>query len=449
MIKENDIYTVIGSDYTSEGIGLAKVADFPIFINNLIIGEEAEIKITKVMRKFALGKIIRFINMSPHRITPVIPETIHLGGCQFSQLDYAQEVIYKKRKVERALRVIGGMNIAVSKMHAAPAPNFYRNKTILPLGETKSGTIISGLYRYRTKDIVIMPKTHLDDERVTPIMDMIKTLMPVFNLRPYHEKDRMGDIHKVMIRTSYYLNEIMVVLIVKDKNIANLPPFVTSLVEKCPQITTVILNVNPRDTNVNLGDKEIILYGPGTIKDKINDLVFTISSKSFFQINTPQAEKLYARAIALAELTKNDVVLDAYSGIGTITLLAAQKAKSAIGVEIVKEAVSDAKLNAKQNKVNNVTFFTDDAGDFLAKYKDLHNINVVFVDPPRKGLSSEFIAHLLKAKPEKLIYVSCDPATLARDLKLLEAKYEIKALEALDMFPRTPHVENIVRLHIK
>lgn len=449
MIKENDIYIVVGTDYTSDGIGLAKVDGFPIFINNLIIGEEAEIKVVSVKRKFALGKIIRFTKVSPDRISPVVPESVHLGGCQFSQLDYIKEVEYKKSKVERALRVIGGFDLKVATIYPAPVSTFYRNKTTLPLGLTKAGKIVSGMYRFRTNDIVAMEKTHLDDKRASSVMHIIKKLMATYNYIPYDEKTRQGDIHKVMIRTSHYAHEIMVVLITKRKNIANLSMFCHDLVIAVPDITTIIQNINPERTNVNLGDEEIIHYGPGFISDKIHDLTFKISSKSFFQVNTLQAEKLYTRAIDLANLTKDDVVLDAYSGIGTITQLAARQAKKAIGVEIVKEAIIDAKENANINNIKNVEFYEDDAGAFLTKYKDFHNISVLFVDPPRKGLSTEFIAMVLESGPARMVYVSCDPATLARDLKILSLKYKIDTVEALDMFPRTAHVETIVSLSLK
>lgn len=449
MVKENEKYIVTGVDYTSEGIGLAKVEGFPLFINNLIIGEEAEVKITKVMRNFALGKIVRFTKKSPDRITPLIPETIHLGGCQFTQLEYQKEVEYKKNKVERALRVIGGINFKINKIHAAPNPYFYRNKTVLPLGMTKSGNIVSGLYRYNTHDIVAMEKTHLDDERASVVMNVIKRLIGEFNYEIYDEKTHTGLFRKIMIRTSYYLNEIMVVLITKQRNIPNLDAFCRQIVSELPEITTIIQNINSDRTNVILGDEEVILFGKGFIKDQIHGLMFNISSKSFFQVNTLQAEKLYERAVELAAINQNDTVLDAYSGIGTISLIAAQKAKQVIGVEIVKEAVNDAKKNAKLNDVLNVKFYEDDAGDFLVKNQRKYNFNIVIVDPPRKGLSEIFINKLLEAEPQKIVYVSCDPATLARDLKILTKFYEIRAFECLDMFPRTAHVESVVLLTFK
>ncbi|OQC09696.1 MAG: putative RNA methyltransferase [Tenericutes bacterium ADurb.Bin087] len=449
MIKENDIFIVTGADYTSEGIGLAKVNDFPIFINNLIIGEEAEIKITKVMRNFATGKIIRFTKKSSDRITPLISETIHLAGCQFTQLDYAKEVEYKLSKVERALRVIGGISFKIEKIHAAKNPYFYRNKTVLPFGKRKNGKIYTGLFRHNTHEIIAMEKTHLDDELTSTVIAEIRKLIEKYNYEIYDEISHTGQIRKVMVRVSYYLREVMVVLITKDEQISNLDAFCRDLVMVCPNVTTIIQNVNSERTNVILGKKEKVLYGHGVINEELHDLKFTLSSKSFFQVNTLQAEVLYERALTIAGITKNDVVLDAYSGTGTIALLAAQKAKQVIGVEIVKDAVKDAEVNAKHNNITNVKFFKDDAGAFLTREIKNYNFSVVIVDPPRKGLSDEFINTLLKTLPPKIMYVSCDPATLARDLKKLTRKYNIEHIECVDMFPRTAHVETIVGLILK
>ena len=446
-IKENDIFIVTGSDYTSEGIGLAKVNDFPIFINNLIIGEEAEIKITKVMRKFALGKIIRFTKMSSDRITPLIPETIHLAGCQFTQLAYPKEVEYKLSKVERALRVIGGINYKVEKIHAATNPYFYRNKTVLPFGKRKSGKVITGLFRHNTHEIIAMEKTHLDDELASKVVAEIRNLIEKYNYEVYDEKSHTGEVRKVMVRTSHYLKEVMVVLITRNEETPNLDAFCRDLVAICPEVTTIIQNINDERTNVILGKKEKVLYGPGVISEELHGLKFTLSSKSFFQVNTLQAEVLYKRVLELAEITNNDVVLDAYSGTGTIALLAAKKANQVVGVEIVKDAVKDAEKNAKQNGITNVKFYKDDAGAFLTREMNNYNFNVVSVDPPRKGLSDEFVNALLKASPPKIMYVSCDPATLARDLQKLTKKYKINHIECVDMFPRTAHVETIVSLN--
>lgn len=449
MVKENDIYKVIGVDYTSEGIGLAKVDGFPLFVNNLIIGEEAEVKVMKVMRKFALAKIIRFTQMSPDRITPLIPETIHLGGCQFTQLNYEKEVEYKLSKVTRALRVIGGIDYQIKTIHKAPNPYFYRNKTVLPLARKKNGIVISGMYRFNTHEIIAMEKTHLDDQRASEVMIKIRELLERFDISIYDEKTHSGDLRRVMLRASYYTKDLMVVFITKSKNVTNLAAFCNELVANCPQITTIVQNINPHRTNVILGDEEVVLCGDGIIQEKINDLTFKVSSKSFFQVNTVQAEKLYSRAIELAKLKKSDTVLDAYSGIGTITLLAAKKAKHAIGVEIVNQAVIDANVNRDINNIKNATFYVDDAGEFLVNYKELQKIDVVFVDPPRKGLSETFINKILEVKPPKIVYVSCDPATLARDLKILNKNYDIDTIECLDMFPRTAHVESIVILKLK
>jgi 23S rRNA (uracil1939-C5)-methyltransferase len=302
------------------------------------------------------------------------------------------------------------------------------------------------MYRFNTHEIIAMDKTHLDDLRASEVMQEIRPLLQKYNISIYDEKSHTGTLRRVMIRASYYTSDIMVVLISKSKQIENIDAFCADLIAKCPQITTIVQNINPHRTNVILGDEEKVIYGEGIISDKIADLTFLVSSKSFFQVNTLQAEKLYSRAISLANLKESDRVLDAYSGIGTITLLVARKVKKAIGVEIVKEAVEDAKVNAKINKVTNVEFYQDDAGDFLVKHKKNTMFDVVFVDPPRKGLGEVFLTKLLEVAPPKIVYVSCDPATLSRDLKALVNKYKISAFETVDMFPRTAHVESVVIL---
>lgn len=449
MLKENDIIITEGVDYTSEGIGLAKHDGQVIFVNNLIIGEEAEIKITKVKRSFSLGKIIRFTKVSPHRITPLIAESIHLGGCQFSQLEYKEEVSYKLSKVNRALRVIGGLDYEVRTIHAAKSDSFYRNKSVLPLKKLNHYTLISGMYRYNSHDIVNMEKTHLDDERVAVVMKAIKKLLLKYKYTIYNEKTHVGDVRKVMVRVSQSYDEIMVVLITKNVTLADFNRFINELIVLVPTVTTVIQNINDDVTNVNLGEKEVVHYGSGFIKDRLLGLEFNISSKSFFQVNSAQTEVLYTRALALAQLTKEDVLLDAYSGIGTIALAASKEVSRVIGVEIVKEAVLDANENAKRNNITNATFVRGDSGHYISENIQKENITAVIVDPPRKGLSEQFIDVILKQKIKKFIYVSCDPATLARDLAKLTTIYNIAAFECVDMFPRTSHVENIVLLSLK
>lgn len=452
MIKENDIITVVGIDYNSQGIGVAKYNNITIFVTNLIIGEKAEIKITIVKKTFALGKIIRFIETSPDRIAPLIPETIHLGGCQFTQLTYEKELQYKKEKIERALRVIGGKNFQIAQIIPAEQQYFYRNKTVLPLGTTKSGKIISGLYRYRTHEIIQMDQTHLDNEVTSKIMIVIKRLITNYNYSIYDENTHQGFFRKVMIRTSYYKKDLLVVLVTNGAKTTRFADFINDLITELPEITGVVQNINTARTNVILGDEERLLFGRDYIEEELNGLKFRISSKSFFQVNTKQAEILYQRALTLANLTKNNVVLDTYSGTGTLTLLAAQKTRRAIGVEIVKDAVEDAKKNAKWNHIENVMFYAQDVTAFLKNRKNTGEIDTLIVDPPRKGLDSEFISALLSVSPElfsKIIYISCNPATLARDLAVLTEKYEVIALEAVDMFPRTAHVETIVILKLK
>ncbi len=449
MLKENDIIVARGVDYNSDGIGVAKYNNQTIFVNNLIIGEQAEIKIINVKRNFSLGKVVRFLEFSPDRIEPKIPETVYLGGCQFTQLRYEKELEHKTEKIERALRVIGGHDFKVSQITKAEEPYFYRNKTVLPLGMTKSGRVISGLYRFRTHEIVAMDQTHLDNLIVARILKVVKALIIKYNYTVYDEKAHSGMFRRVMVRTSHYTNDVLVVLITNDAKIVRFNEFVSELVREMPHISGVLQNINNRRTNVILGTEEKLWYGKPFIEEKLHGLTFQVSSKSFFQVNTRQAEVLYERALTLAKLNKNNVVLDAYSGTGTIALLASLKAKHVIGVEILKEAVKDAKLNAQRNNIDNVTFYEEDVSVFLKNNPAAKNIDTVIVDPPRKGLTTNFINDLISSNINKLVYISCNPATLARDLSLLLFNFQLMAIEAVDMFPRTSHVETVVILESK
>ncbi|HZJ89721.1 MAG TPA: 23S rRNA (uracil(1939)-C(5))-methyltransferase RlmD [Bacilli bacterium] len=449
MIKENDIINVVGVDYNSHGIGVAKYAGKTIFVTNLIIGEKAEIKITKVKRSFALGKVVRFLEMSPDRIKPIIPETIHLGGCQFTQLTYAKELAHKKDKIERALRVIGGHNLTVKQIIPAEKIYFYRNKTVLPLGETKSGKIISGLYRHRTHEIIAMNQTHLDHENTGKIIEVIKQLITDFNYSVYDEKKHEGVFRKIMIRTSFTTGDVLLILITNATKIERIAEFSRELKDKLPELTGIVQNINTERTNVILGKNDVLLYGRDYVEEVINGITFRVSSKSFFQVNTAQAEILYNRALELANLSKNDVILDAYSGTGTLALLAAEKVKKAIGVEIVAEAVSDARKNAQRNNIKNAVFYAQDVNEFMNKSLIVEQVDVIIVDPPRKGLNLSFVNSILENPVKKIIYISCNPATLARDLAVLSEKYAVKVVEAVDMFPRTAHVETIVILKLK
>lgn len=437
-------------DLSFEGKGVVKLIYGTVFVDGLFPGEEAEIKVLYKRADSYFGKVNRLITKSPHRIQPRCGVCTACGGCQFQQLDYEAQLEYKTKKVKEAFKRMANMDIEVLPCIGMDDPYNYRNKVQVPLGRDPHGHLVSGFYRSGTHKIIPIEECHIEDKRASKILNAIKTLMKQFKYDPYNEDTGYGLFRHVLIRTSYHYDEIMVTIVTTVDEFKGRNNFVKALIEKCPEIKVIVQNINKRDTNVILGDKERVLYGKGTIKDSILGVDFLISSKSFFQVNPIQVEKLYSKAIEFADIKNTDEVFDAYCGIGTISLIASKKAKSVLGVEIVKEAIKDAKINAKLNNISNCSFICDDASKCI---ESLHNENktfdVVLVDPPRKGLDEKFINTLLKVKPNRLVYVSCNPETLARDIKMLSSKYDIIKVQPVDMFPQTFHIETVVSLILK
>ena len=446
--KENICGTCV--DLSSEGKGIIKNYDKIIFVDGLFIGEEAEVELQYKRAQVYYGKIKKLNKISSYRIQPKCKVCSACGGCQFQQLSYEEQLRYKKHKVEEALIRIGHLKVKVNDCIGMDNPYNYRNKIQVPFGYDKRGRIVYGFYRENSHEIIPIDSCEIEDLRSRNILKSIKELMPKYNLKPYDEDRLSGDLRHVLIRTSYYKKEVMVVLVMTNELFPGRNNFVKDLVKRCPEITTIVLNVNKRKTDVILGEKEVILYGSGFIIDKLCDLSFRISPKSFYQINPTQCEKLYHLAIENAKITNTDTVLDAYCGIGTIGLVASKSAKKVFGVEIVKEAIIDAKNNAKANKINNVEFVCDDASKYmldLASKKQ--HIDVVLMDPPRKGSDNIFLNSLMTLAPSRVVYVSCNPSTLARDLEILNKDYEILNVQPVDMFPFTAHVETVALLRRK
>ena len=437
-------------DLSFEGKGVVKTSDGVIFVDGLFIEEEADVKVlyTRAGNKF--GKVYRLVTKSPDRIQPACGVCTACGGCQFQQLAYDAQLEYKTNKVRSTIKKQLGGEPNVYPIIGMDDPYNYRNKIQVPIGLNKHGKIISGFYRANTHEIIEIEGCSIEDLRASPIIASVKKLMKEFKYSPYNEDTGDGLIRHIIIRTSYHYKEIMVTIVTNKDEFKGKNNFIKALVKANPEITTIVQNINPRHTNVILGEKERILYGPGFIKDSILGVNFYISSKSFYQVNPIQVEKLYSKAIEFADLKETDVVLDAYCGTGTIGLIASSHVKEVVGVEIVKEAIKNAKHNAEINHIGNATFYVDDASIAIRKFLDNNKkFDVIFVDPPRKGLDEKFVHALLESKAERIVYVSCDPETLARDLKLLETKYEIKKIQPVDMFPMTFHVETVVGLYRK
>jgi len=437
-------------DLSFEGKGVARFDQGVVFVDGLFPGEKAEIEITYVRAGSYFGKIKKLLVSSSDRIQPRCPVCTSCGGCQFQQLSYSAQLEYKRKKVSNAFSRIAKLDVDVPATLGMDNPYFYRNKIQMPLGTDKAGKIVTGFYKANTHIIVPIEKCYIEDERTSPILKTIRELMKEIRVEPYDEDKRTGVIRHILIRTSHYKPQIMVVLVTNVNTFPGQKNFVKALTERHPEITTVVQNINKRDTNVILGNYENIMYGKGFIEDSLLGINFQISSKSFYQINPTQTEKLYETALKEASLTKDDVVFDAYTGIGTIALLAAKHAKRVIGVEIVYQAIRDAMLNAKHNGINNVEFHAEDVNTYISRMiQESVKIDVLFMDPPRKGADETFLHSVLQLKPQRIIYVSCEPETLARDVKILSKSYIVKSVQPVDMFPQTHHVETVVALYLK
>ena len=437
-------------DLSFEGKGVVKLSYGTVFVDGLFPGEEAEIEIQYKRAGSYFGKVFRLIKKSPDRIQPKCGVCTACGGCQLQQLSYPAQLEYKTKKVADAFRRQKLENIEVLQCISAENPYEYRNKIQVPIGRDPHGHIVSGFYRSGTHKIIPIDKCWIEDTKAGKIILELKNLMKEFHYAPYNEDTRTGLVRHVLIRTSYHYDEVMVTLVTNQDEFKGKNNFVKEWIRRCPNIKSLIQNINTRDTNVILGEKERVLFGPSVIKDSILGVDFLISSKSFFQVNPVQVEKLYGKALEFAHLSKDENVLDAYCGIGTISLCASKYVKKVTGVEIVKEAIVDAKKNAKLNNIDNAEFLLGDAGEVFERLTAQgEKYSTVFVDPPRKGLDQKFIDTLLRLKPEKVVYVSCEPETLARDIKLLSQIYKINQIQPVDMFPMTFHVETIVGLSLK
>lgn len=434
-------------DISSEGKGVIKTVYGVIFVDALLLGEEAEIEVTYARKGVSYGKIVKLLTKSPDRIQPLCPVSTACGGCTFQNASYEYELRYKKHKVEEDLKRIGHFeNIKVNDAIGMDEPEHYRNKIQVPFGR-ENKRVVYGFYKSNTHKIIPIKECNIEDQKAGPILKEIAHLMEEFHIDPYNEDYRTGIIRHVLIRTSRSTGEVMVVFVSNVDSFPGRNNFIKSLVSNRPEISTIIFNVNKRDTNVILGESEKTLYGKGYITDEILGLKFNISSKSFFQVNPIQVQKLYGKALEFASLTKEDTVLDAYAGVCTIGLLAAPHVKRVTSVELVKSAVINGRNNAKLNNITNIDIIEADCTEYINK--QLPKFDVVIMDPPRKGSTPEFLNALLKIKPSRIVYVSCEPSTLARDLEYLKDDYDISIVQPVDMFPRSFHVETIVGLSLK
>ena len=431
------------------GKGIVRDNNVTMFVDDLLEGEEGQVKTIFKYGKLKETKLIKRLNCSPLRVEPKCKFYKDCGGCNLMHMSYEGQLEYKRKKVQNLLHKFGHIDFEVSPCLGMEDPYHFRNKIQVPLRLNKQKQVVSGFYKENTHELVAQDVCLIEDKKARKVLDIIKKLMDKYHILPYDEDKRTGLIRHIIIKTSLHYDEIMVVLVTAYDEFKGKSNLAREIVKAYPSITTVVQNINPRKTNVILGEKERILYGKGKIKDSIFGLDFLISAKSFYQTNPYQVEVLYKTALDFADLKGTEYVLDAYSGTGTIGLCASRHCKNVKLVELVSDAVKDGLLNAKINGITNATFVNEDCTKYiLDNYKDEH-FDVIFMDPPRKGSTPEFIDACKKISPEKIVYVSCNPVTLARDLVFFLDKYELKEVVPVDMFPHTAHVETVVLLTLK
>ncbi|MGO1819769.1 MAG: 23S rRNA (uracil(1939)-C(5))-methyltransferase RlmD [Senegalia sp. (in: firmicutes)] len=440
-------HTVEIEDLGNSGEGVGKIDDFTIFVPGGIPGDIVKVKITILKKRYGIGEIIEIIDISKNRVDPKCNLFGICGGCQTMHIDYNEQLEIKRNKVEETLSRIGKIDTKVNPTIGMEDPYGYRNKAQFPVWK-KNNKAIMGCYKMGSHEIVDTDYCHIQAPINEKIFKVIKQYIDDFNIKIYDERKRSGLIRHVMTKVGFATGEVMVVLITNGRQIPYKNKLVEMLKENIEGLKSVVQNINTRDTNVVLGDETIVLYGEDKIVDYIGDLKFNISSKSFYQVNPVQTKILYEKTLEYANLTGDEVVFDIYCGIGTISLFLADKAKEVHGVEIVEAAIEDAKKNTDINNINNVKFYVGRAEEIVPRlYKEGLRADVVVVDPPRKGCEESVLQTIVDMEPERVVYVSCNPSTLARDLLYLsENGYKTIEVQPVDMFPQTNHVEALVLL---
>ena len=449
MLIKNQIYETVITDYTAEGQGVAHVEGCAVFIPNAILGERVEVRIEKAAKNWAAGKIVKILELSPHRVQRECPLSASCGGCDFWHMDYEEESRLKADRVKQCLNRIGGENVTEIPILAAPTCHGYRNKAQYPVA-FKKGRAYAGFFKAGTHEVVENARCRILPEETDAVKDIVIDYVNQNHVSVYDEGAHKGLLRHIYVRRGAVSGQILVCLAVNGRSIPK-PELLIQALKAIPGFTTLVLSVNTKKGNAVLGDEFITLYGPGYIEDTLCGLVFRLSPRSFYQVNHHQAQRLYDAAIQQAGITKEDTVLDLYCGVGTITLAMARAAGFVYGIEVIPQAVEDAKDNAKRNGIENAEFFCGDAGAAaLELEKQGVKADVVVVDPPRKGLNADTIEALARFAPRRIVYVSCDPATLARDVALLKERgYRLQNAMAADLFPRCAHVETVVLLSRK
>ena len=452
-MKKNDKFELIIEDMSEDGAGIGKLDGYIWFVKDALIGDKIEASAMKMKKNYGFARLVKVLEPAPGRVEARCPVARACGGCQMQELSYAEQLKFKEKKVYNHLKRIGGLeNIPMEPIIGMEHPWRYRNKAQFPIGTGKDGYPVAGFYAGRTHSLIPVPDLDclLGCEENKILLSIVLTFMREFKISAYDENLHKGLVRHVLLRKGFSSGELMVCLVINGNKLPHADEFVERM--KAAGVASVSLSVNKEKTNVIMGLEIINLYGPGYITDKIGNIEYRISPLSFYQVNPVQTERLYGTALEFADLSGGETVWDLYCGIGTISSFLAQKAGKVYGVEIIPEAIDDARANAERNGIKNVEFFVGKAEEVLSEQYEKNQIyaDVIVVDPPRKGCDVVCLETILKMAPKKVVYVSCDSSTLARDVKYLcENGYEVKRVRPVDMFPMSGHVETVVRLDRK
>lgn len=447
-IEKNETITVSIIDLSHDGLGVAKVEGYPLFIENTLPGEEAEVLVLKVGKKFGFAKVINLLKESPERVKDINETLIRTGIAPLHHMTYKGQLEFKEQQVKNVFQRIAKMpETKILPIIGMDNPVEYRNKAQIPVRKV-NGELSTGFFRKNSHDLVPLESYYIQDPKIDEAILVVRDVMEKYGVKAYIESENNGNLRHIIVKRGHYSHEMMIVLVTRTPKLFNYEKMVQEIHQQLPEVVSIVQNINPDATNVILGKTNKTLFGQNYITDELLGKTYRISAQSFYQVNTVQAETLYQKAIEFANLRNTDTVIDAYCGIGTIGLSLADKVKEVYGLEVNPDAIADAKINAKVNGISNVKFEIGRAEYLMPTWlKDGLEADVLIVDPPRKGLAESFVETAVEMAPKKIIYVSCNPASLARDCQLFADKgYEVRQVQPVDMFPQTPHVETVALL---